>query len=221
MHTKSEVLELFGTGLGDVIAMSGLAETLSHQVRVCFSSLPEYAVSMQSFFIHCPNVEVLDPDDVQFRWRDSDAHNRLDPIPTVDCDRYEALYRDMDVPYGNRWSHCPIPRASLDVKQNVVGSDDYIFMHDDPSRGLSINRSLLPRCNAYLPGNRLDISILVFRDAIENAREVHVIDSCFFHLTEQLNPKGALFFHKYAKPSHPIFHNYKTKHNWTVYHEVV
>jgi hypothetical protein len=47
-------------------------------------------------------------------------------------------------------------------------------------------------------------NILVMADLLENAEEIHVMDNCVFHMTEQLNPKGRLFLHQYVRARVPI-----------------
>ena len=56
-------------------------------------------------------------------------------------------------------------------------------------------------------------SMLIWKDAIENAKEVHCIESSVRQYIEFLNPKGKLFLHKFNDKSWRVV---PSKHNWTI-----
>lgn len=119
------------------------------------------------------------------------------------------IYNLANVPYVERWSGFKfnIPKTIL-----PINSQEYAFVHDDFKRGFKIKPEYLPKCELYTPNKDNGYSILDYFLYILNANEVHVIDSCFRILTDQLycsdffkkfrfnknTPK--LFYHKYARP---------------------
>ena len=79
------------------------------------------------------------------------------------------------------------------------------MIHEDASRRLLVDRDKVPKgILAWATVFSAAPNILVMADWIENAREVHVMDSCVFHMTEQLNPKGRLFLHQYVRMQTPL-----------------
>jgi hypothetical protein len=103
-----------------------------------------------------------------------------------------------------RIKYCPIKKASELIPQNKSFAKDYNFVHDD-------------RFPINIVGTRSAMtnnSILSYVGLIENAKEVHCVDSSFLHLTDAISPKGKLFYHQYARPnSTPDFWFRK---NWEV-----
>lgn len=76
----------------------------------------------------------------------------------------------------------------LDVVTHTYGRD-YVLVHDDPSRDMRIEDSWLPprlpRVHVDDPGVRSD-NVSDYCALIENARETHMIDSCFALLADFL-----------------------------------
>jgi hypothetical protein len=128
------------------------------------------------------------------------------------------LYRQMEVPYEKRYTHCPIRGASRVVEQ-ILWPEGFSFLHDDTSRGMDIVK--FPHAIKFQRAVNMGKTILQYVHAIENAPEVHVIDSSFFHLTECLNPKGELFLHRYARHYVPVWHDCPTRHKWNIIEDKV
>jgi hypothetical protein len=102
------------------------------------------------------------------------------------------------------------------VDQLQVPVGEYIFVHDDRERGYTIDRTRLRGIPVYDPVSVLSDTILAFKDVLENAAEIHTIDSVFFHFAESLKPKGKLFIHRYARPYNKRYNDYKTRYKWKV-----
>lgn len=143
-------------------------------------------------------------------------HNQRTSLSDTHLDQFERTYRNFGIPYRYRWDLCPVAEACKGVEQLEVPSEPYIFIHDDPARGFVIDRARLPEMPVYRTDSVRNESILSFKNVIENAAEVHVWDSSFFHLTEALNPKGKLYYHRYVSTYHKRYGDYKTIHKWTI-----
>jgi len=88
------------------------------------------------------------------------------------------------------------------------------FLHDDRERGINIRLFTNPVRFQRVFNEKG--SMLQYAQAIENAPEIHVIDSSFYHLTECLNPTGKLFLHRYARFYCPGFHDIPARHKWEI-----
>lgn len=118
----------------------------------------------------------------------------------------KQLYDIAGVPLMKKWSNFFVER---DLKKErvlfkkVALKHDYVFVHEDPERKYIINRDLLNKDLAVItPDKDLTNNIFDYCTLIENAKELHVIDSSFMFLIDCLpyhNPKQKLFVHRYAR----------------------
>jgi hypothetical protein len=216
---------LFCVGTGDLIACSGLIVILSRgHARFAVRCWDDDACNVASFFADHPNIKVetsiesVMTSDVDHQFNGPGFAFR-NVLPAVDVDFFENVYRSYGVPYAERWNSCPIPEAVKMVPQVPVPNCRYMFVHDDSTRRMVIDPRYLfaSGLKRYRPVYEAGRSILAFRDVIENAEQIHVIDSSFFHLCEQFNPRGALYFHRYPKQYRKVTGEYRTRHNWTVF----
>lgn len=205
-------------GLGDAIIVLGAVVYLSESEPVRFPCLRKNEANVKSFFINHPNVTVypIDHEDemlgirgMPFGWY------KKDRPPKGDESFDEWFYRELGVPYEARWSHCPIRKAAENVEQFKSHGSNYVFVHEDASRGYQINRlyGALSYLDWLIP---TEPGVLRYVDMIENAKEVHVIPSCFKELTSSLKPKGKLFLHAYARPLKVPFDMTRSPYHWEI-----
>lgn len=109
------------------------------------------------------------------------------------------FYRQAGIPYENRWKY------KIRAHRGVIKEKKSIFVHDDASRGYVIN---VDGFRPYMTKNIFDWAYM-----IENADEVHCIESSFRLMIDFLNPKGKLFLHFNKDKS---FRVVPTKHKWTI-----
>ena len=117
----------------------------------------------------------------------------------------ESFYAQSGLSLELRWNNFVIQRN--DIKEQLLYSrlvvnEPYIFLHEDRSRNFIIDRKLInnklqivepiPQCD--------DFSIFDYLKIIENAAEIHVIESSFAHLIESVEVQGERFAHRYARP---------------------
>ena len=135
----------------------------------------------------------------------------------IDWDFTRSFYQHANVDYEDRWNKCPIPASSATVTQlpPQFPSHRKIFMHDDPARGFVI-RHLVNRAEAYQPDfSNTDQSILRYTELIMAAREIHVIDSAFFHLINSFPfVPGKLYLHQYPRWPRTLSFRYPSRLNW-------
>ena len=113
------------------------------------------------------------------------------------CD--EKFYRQLNIPYDVRFDKCWWERdkgreqAAYDALAG--GRKEYIFVHDAPELDFNID---MTKVRSDLPIIRNDVSRPVFDMCmlIENATEVHVMESSVRCMMESLNLEGVdLYYH--------------------------
>ena len=133
----------------------------------------------------------------------------------------EVFYNQVNIDFEKRWSSFYYPRKEeLEMKMFKECFDlvegEYIFLHDDPTRGRVINRELLPKDKKIITPHQKfwDADILDYRYVLENAFEIHCVNSSFADLMDSfdLSKVKRLCIHEYARVDDPV--NYK--HNFEI-----
>ena len=113
----------------------------------------------------------------------------------------KSMFKQSGVDFNLRWDDASIPR---DFSREFEQPDGpYGFMHDDFDRGFRIKKELLPKIRMLAPNHpRVTPNIFDYCRLIENATEIHVIDSCFAILADSLTTLKAKrkVVHLYARP---------------------
>ena len=130
----------------------------------------------------------------------------------------EYFYTQAKLNFENKWSDFYIERNILSEK-NLFDSlklekNKYIFVHDDESRGYIINDNLLPEgIKIIKPDIKLNNNFFDYIYTIENAKEIHCIDSSYLNLIDLLKIKNDLNFYKNRRENEltPIL-----KLNWKI-----
>jgi hypothetical protein len=134
-----------------------------------------------------------------------------------------SFYQQANVDLENRWSRFYFPREiekekTLLAKLTSPG-DPYIFLHEDTSRNFTIDRNLIVTdLPIVTPDSESSFLLTNYAAVIENATEVHCIESSFSALVESLNPQGKKFAHRYARPEakNDYRYEYTYKADWSV-----
>lgn len=87
------------------------------------------------------------------------------------------------------------------IQEKISGR--YVFLHDDPDHHegkFEIDRTRVRGDLPILePWHFQTTNVFSLVDVIENAEEVHCINSSFLNLVDFLNPKGKLYWHYYSR----------------------
>jgi hypothetical protein len=211
-------------GLGDHIICFGLVHELLKTYSDVVIPVKHHNVRAVSFlFRDCPGVQIAEvrgddeADALMDRYRDSRTHHVLGlGLSGEDFQPWifpESFYRQAGMNYAAvRFSH-PIPRdraleARIEATLLPEDGSPFIFVHEDRSRGFSIDRAKLPGRIARVFPKKKD-SIFGYCGVIEKAAEVHCIDSSFAHLAETLLHKKhgtKLVIHRYARRERESLH---------------
>lgn len=114
-----------------------------------------------------------------------------------DFDRWiQCFYQQAGMMAEDRYKYFVVPRVKSQEIQDVEGTP-YVFMHEDPSRGLRIDCKKVPQIRKIQP-SRIG-SVFKWMSIIEGAKEIHCIDSCFMCLCDLMNVKCKKVLHRYAR----------------------
>jgi hypothetical protein len=137
----------------------------------------------------------------------------------------ENYYLQAGIPLEARWNSFNYVRnIEKEIElYNLMGCADqeYIFVHDDISRNFCIDESRLPKgIKIIRPDMRLakKFSFFDYIYIIENAYQIHVMESSFGALIESLVLDVPKFAHRYARPEakSDFRHEFTYKSNWKV-----
>lgn len=138
----------------------------------------------------------------------------------------ECFYLQAGIPFEYRWLFFNLKpvrnnRLMNELKLDVEGGEDYIFLHEDRTRGFKIDRGRLPiglRIIEPLPPSKL-WNFFDYVDVIKGAREIHVIESSFAALIESLQiTEPPKFAHRYARPNafYDQRYEFTYRSDWTI-----
>lgn len=210
-------------GLGDHILCNAIVRNCAKQYDKIYLFVKPHNYNNVSFMYRdLTNIEYIQGEDNLARNIIIDKPNVLKVgFEKLDTKYYkfdESFYRGIDMDFKKRWSDFYIQRDlkkekqafdSLNIKEN-----EYIFIQEDSSRGFLIDRN---RITSTFPiiSSELPIDFFDFCYIIENAKEVHLMESSFKCLIENLDTiKCTLFFHNYVRNWIPDQQESSSKKEW-------
>jgi len=129
----------------------------------------------------------------------------------------EMFYNMAGLNFDDRWNKFFIPRDRFKENELIdkfnVRNKEYVFVHDDPSRGFTIDNKYLENKLIVRPDKAITPNACDYISLIENAKEVHCINSSFRILVDHLTTTGSLYFHLYPRRTTDSDIPY-TKKNW-------
>ena len=143
----------------------------------------------------------------RFMWRDTHYDSILH-VGSFDVEsgiRYERqMYKMAELPLEAMWNSFYVKRDTgreHALSQKMHAKERYVFLHDDARYPINPKKisSTLP---ILRPDTSLTDNIFDYCDVLEQAEEIHVMDSSFMFLVDCLpytNPHQRLFVHRYAR----------------------
>jgi hypothetical protein len=138
----------------------------------------------------------------------------------------ESFYDQAATPIECRWSNFYYSRSEESEEMTflrlVKSHEPYIFVHEDLKRGFVLDRTFFnPHLPIVYPSlNPRNFTVFDYRKVIENAAEVHMIESSFSVLADTFseNVKQRLFIHRYARPNANMYYQNMVgyQRNWRV-----
>lgn len=231
----SSILLDFHNKLGDNLIVNGLVrEYCKRYDHVGIFCIPQYVESVSFMFRDLKNLRLevvknhrhkqyfLWLNAFRFGDRRYDEIKMLQNDPETGIIAERQVYALAGVPHQKKWDSFFVERdrtRELDFLTRVAGNEPYIFIHDDAIYGSSINQAkIASTLKVVRPGKTLTNNIFDYCTLIERAEEIHVVDSVFMFLVDNLsydNPHQKLFVHRYARQN-PPWNMPVLKKPWTI-----
>jgi len=181
-------------GLGDHLICNGLLrEIIDPNKNYFLFTKPSNLISVSFMFKDLKNlffIEVEDDSDVmRFVVSNNISSNKLIVIgfKFSNLARYfdESFYIQCGIPFEKRWDSFKVDR-DLESEMKIfehfgVDENNYVFVHDDSSRNMSINEELILNRELKIirPIQNLTNNIFDYCLLMERSKELHFIDSSF------------------------------------------
>ena len=228
-------------GLGDHLLCNGIYREYASKYVLCVVGVTKkYEQSIKRMLVDVPNIRIASyPDKYSHAY--SVAHGKIlqkiegfdvlmlgifgkdflvDPNLRLDAHFYKQADLDLDL----RWSNFNYGRDKEKERQlyEYFGCEDsdYIFLHEDETRNFLVRRDLLPS-NVRIIKPDVSLKEFDFFDytmVIENAMEIHCIESSFVAFIETLPISVPKFAHRYARPEakNDFCHEFTYRSSWNI-----
>ena len=130
---------------------------------------------------------------------------------------WEFFYEQIQVPYSVRYEYFQVERDE-EEEQRVFDklnpdNEPYIFIHEDADRGFLLNREHFIDKNLKVIENDVTENIFHFTKILEDAQEIHCMESSFKTLIDFYCKQDNIFYHD-IRESQPLGQHSSPK--WTV-----
>jgi hypothetical protein len=232
----SSILLDFHNKLGDNIICNGLVREYAKKYdRVGIFCIPKYLESVAFMYRDLPNIEITLTKNQAHKDKIMRLHSfwlsqyhygeikKIQDDSEAEIVAERQVYARAGVPHEKKWSSFYVKRDPAHEEEffnRVVTKQPYAFIHDDTIYGgLMDKKHFAPGLAEVRATPALSNNIFDYCKVIEEADEIHVVDSVFMFLVDCLpyhNPKQKLFVHRYAR-SNPAWRLPILKKDWTIF----
>ena len=222
--TMNSIILQTHLGLGDMFICNGLVRKF-----VAENDYDQYYVVCKRRYLH--SVEPMYSDDDRITVvpiQANDEYKEVKDLPlkastlrighenlnTVGQRFDQSFYHQVGFSIEDKYGEAKVSRDA-DAEERcyselVSGDEEYIFVHDESSVG-TFDLQLPDRYKVIKPTSR-DFTPLDFLKVIENAKQVHCIDSSFLNMIDVTLDRDELYFHDVKNPDgRPTL-----KDSWTI-----
>ena len=127
------------------------------------------------------------------------------------------FYKQFKIPFKKRFKECYWRRDRISEKKlfnkMIKKKEKYIFVHDDPNRNMFLKNTHFDKKIKKIVRNNIKENIFNYGQILENATEIHIMESSIRQILEVLNIKTKkLFLYKGRGGEHDIeLYNKKLK----------
>lgn len=211
-------------GLGDHIDLNGAIRCIANQTQVYLLCKNRYKDAVVKMYRDNPSIKVLgiDAENLTEEYKEVSkqlqllvervgrlpmltiGHNNYPSNPDPNRNCWEYFYEQLHFPLACKYE-CYFYERDAKEEQRVYdklnpSNEPYIFVHDDPRRGFEINSSYTT--GKKIIRNDMTENIMDFGLVIENATEIHCMESSFKSLVEHTPTRGTLYYHDFR--GHPL-----------------
>jgi len=118
-------------------------------------------------------------------------------------------YKQLKIPFKKRFEECYWKRDRVSEKRlfnkMIKKNEKYIFLHDDPNRNIFLKNTHFDKGIQKIVRNNIKENIFNYGQILENATEIHIMESSIRQILEVLNIKTKkLFLYKGRGGEHDI-----------------
>tara|TARA_Y100000816_G_C26079286_1_gene568603 strand:+ start:218 stop:1006 length:789 start_codon:yes stop_codon:yes gene_type:complete len=192
-------------GLGDHFHCNGVVRFLCkekyNKSNVKLFAKKKYLEMIQFMYRDLPNFEVIpiSNDEDKEKYEIESIVKNNDKLEKIGFDYFEKnkdkgktidmlFYEQSGLDYSKRFELTYWERNHTKEKKlydELVKDENYVFVHDDPSRGFIIPDKLIPK-KFQIIRNSNSHSIFDYSKIIENSKEIHVMESSMRCMLEYL-----------------------------------
>jgi hypothetical protein len=203
---KNEPLYVYPhLGLGDNIICNGLIREIYSvypNMHLCIK--PQYSESVQFMYSDLKIKFIVDTEPRIRNFLDTNkfenelriGHEFMNNDLTFDC----SFYNQVGVNFIKRWTSFHVPRDASreqELFDKLTPKGDYIFVHDD--NRYRLNPSLIPNIPIVRPDPSMTGNVFDYMKIIENAKEIHCMESSFMLIIDSYKTNNKIVLHKYAR----------------------
>ena len=213
LKESSEIIIYHHLGLGDHIVCNGLVNYISVQNQIYLPVKERNFKAINYLYKENKNINLF-----KIKNENEDIFNfaklkKLD-ILKIGFDNLQdpfnvSFYKQLNLDYQISYEYFNLPIENDEERMqyehllslyNTSVKEGYLFVHNESSEG-SYKLKKLSKKKIIYPRKEEDIfqNIFLYRKLIENAKEIHCVNSSFLNLIDRLNIKGELFFHDIIK----------------------
>lgn len=210
-------------GLGDAIICNGLVRWFARYGgrQIIVPSWPHNLPTVRHMFSDLDNVTVHEADETCASEGCETMRIGVNNPKWGSVEPWDRAFYDFaDVPFDAKWNLFHVPPSPTEISASVARKP-FVLLHEDVARGFEIDGHRVDSLsnsdlNPVFVNKGLPL-LTDWRHLIEEATEIHCIDSSVMHLAELLPTKGKLFYHKYARAKgNPNHQDATFRKNWVV-----
>jgi len=212
VNKKQNIIIFPHLGLGDFLCCLSAIRIYAEQFKVHLIIKAEYEQKIRFFLRDITDLEyILVHND---RYQDIEFNKGIPVkaigqhrtgLPIMTEDFPSVFYKDFGLPKESMHDMFFYIRDMFEenkIYQKISKEHrDYIIIHDDPSRNLTIDDDILPENinRIYIGRGHKDIPMIYSKKLLENAREIHCIDSSFFWFVGMSKLRTKKVLHSYVR----------------------
>lgn len=236
---QSEIIIFTHLGLGDHIVCNGMINYFSQNLKTIYLPVKDaYFDQISYLYKNNPRIKFIplttfsflkkpryiEKDEIR-RVKNFSKRNNLQLLMVGYSKTFNpfnlSFYKQLGIPYDYSFEYFENPSdiekqcKLLDhLREEYNANGDFQLVHNQSSYGkadLKIN----PELQTIYVDKSTDIfkNIFIYKKVIEEAKEIHCLDSSFLHLVERTNTTGKIYFHNIKTNNHSAANLHLVK-NW-------
>jgi hypothetical protein len=201
---NSEIIIHHHSGLGDAIICNGIVNYLSEKFDKIYLAAHS-KISNHLYYLYSENdsVELLIYDDAKEIYK-----NKKIPVLRIGFEKNNknfntSFYEQIGLDYQISFDYFYIPtdqKKETNLQNHLINeykvTNQFGLIHQVSSYG-KVDLNIKNKSNYIFVEKETDIykNIFFYKKVIENAVEIHCIDSSFLHLVERVPTSAKLYFH--------------------------